>query len=537
MQNNSNNKIDLSDDQQKVYNDLINFLKGPKKEIILIGYAGTGKTTLVAKLINDIIKTKLCKKIVVAAPTHKAVNIAKSKLFSDINSGDELSKNINIMTIHRLLNYQSMIDENGKKYFGKSNNDPNWSIYDLLVVDECSMLTNQIISDIESQLANELNAKIKIIYVGDPAQLPPVNQSDSRIFKRKIPSSSLDQIIRTKNQEIMNLSNDHRTWIFSQKNSDIPHVENYISNNIQVYSAQNNELNKWLDKFVIASKSQSTKTYDNSNIILTWTNAKCDKYNQYVRENLFNKKKLNLYEIGEILIFDDFHRIEIKVEENLDDNVDPIEKKKDYFSFYTSDQIKLISIEEIKFTFEPIKFKINKDVPQNINDEFKKKINILNKKLDITIDVLSMEIKKIAEIKMDEASAPLYSILSLCPKSRPILKKLSDDFDLIINEIKINSYKLISDIKKITNMKKCDYQAEIEKKINKLYKDWQSHVLDRFAELNYGYCITVHKSQGSTFDNVYIDISDILDNRNLSETSKCIYTAITRAAETLNLHI
>ena len=45
----------------------------------------------------------------------------------------------------------------------------------------------------------------------------------------------------------------------------------------------------------------------------------------------------------------------------------------------------------------------------------------------------------------------------------------------------------------------------IDKKINRIWKDWQGNVIDRFAQLNYGYSITVHKSQGSTFKNVFID--------------------------------
>ena len=77
----TNEEILLTKEQEIVYNSLVEFVKSDKsKELLLIGYAGTGKTTLVAKFINDLIKTKLCKKIVMAAPTHKAVNIAKSKL-------------------------------------------------------------------------------------------------------------------------------------------------------------------------------------------------------------------------------------------------------------------------------------------------------------------------------------------------------------------------------------------------------------------------------------------------------------------------
>ena len=85
-------EISLTKEQEKIYDSMLEFVKSDKlKELLLIGYAGTGKTTLVAKFINDLIKTKSCIKIVMAAPTHKAVNIAKSKLFLASNSEKSMS--------------------------------------------------------------------------------------------------------------------------------------------------------------------------------------------------------------------------------------------------------------------------------------------------------------------------------------------------------------------------------------------------------------------------------------------------------------
>jgi replication-associated recombination protein RarA len=126
--------IILQDEQIKVYEKLHQFLKNDKlKEIILIGYAGTGKTTMITKFLNDIISNNIINKIVIAAPTHKAVNIVKSKLFDNFED-EHLLQKINIMTIHRLLNYQSYIDSNGKKYCATSQNILNWNIYKLIVI-------------------------------------------------------------------------------------------------------------------------------------------------------------------------------------------------------------------------------------------------------------------------------------------------------------------------------------------------------------------------------------------------------------------
>lgn len=281
-------ELTLTKEQQKVYNSMIDFIKSNKdKELLLLGSAGTGKTTLISKFINDIIKTKLCSRIVIAAPTHKSVNICKSRLFAS-NSSSTLSENINIMTVHRLLNYQNFIDSTGEVYYGKGTSDSNWTIYNLVVIDECSMLNNQIIDDIDHELKKEKNAKIKILYTGDFAQLPPVNQSESNIFSKNIKKLTLDKIIRTNSNNIMQLSTSHRKWITSNKDDDMPYLRDYEDERIILH--QSEQVNKWLDKFVSVIKNQDGNSGTNdpnnleNNVILSWTNKKCSKYNDYVRQ-------------------------------------------------------------------------------------------------------------------------------------------------------------------------------------------------------------------------------------------------------------
>jgi len=164
--------IILNEEQNNVYNNLLKFLHSDESEVLLIGYAGTGKTTLITKFINDIINNRLVKRIAVAAPTHKAVGIIKNKLYGNIydkENSKNLMKYVEILTIHRLLNYQNYIDNNGNSYFAKSLVDTNWDIYNLIVIDECSMLNNQIINDIILELQNnyeenkQKNNKLKII--------------------------------------------------------------------------------------------------------------------------------------------------------------------------------------------------------------------------------------------------------------------------------------------------------------------------------------------------------------------------------------
>ena len=147
-----------------------------------------------------------------------------------------------------------------------------------------------------------------------------------------------------------------------------------------------------------------------------------------------------------------------------------------------------------------------------------------------------MKIQKIIDIMENNMIIPDYEIISIHPDSEKLYNNILEEFEKNITKLKSSCYNIINNLKN-DNMVKCDLQAEVEKKINRLYRDWQTNVIDCFAQLNYGYCITVHKSQGSTFQNVFIDINDILDNNNISETSKCLYTSITRSSKTLRLLI
>ena len=143
--------IILSSEQSKVNKELESYIFNDtiNREIILIGYAGTGKTTLITKFLSDMIYNKKCKRIAIAAPTHKAVNIIKNKLYNNLKEVKCINKYVEITTIHRLLNYQNYINSSGERYFARGKSDPLWKIYDIIIIDECSMLSDQIIDDMQ----------------------------------------------------------------------------------------------------------------------------------------------------------------------------------------------------------------------------------------------------------------------------------------------------------------------------------------------------------------------------------------------------
>jgi ATP-dependent exoDNAse (exonuclease V) alpha subunit len=71
--------------------------------------------------------------------------------------------------------------------------------------------------------------------------------------------------------------------------------------------------------------------------------------------------------------------------------------------------------------------------------------------------------------------------------------------------------------------------------IRKLWKEFNSKFVDTFAKVNMSYAMTTHKSQGSTFHNVFIDMIDILKNFSKIDANRCLYTAISRTANEVHI--
>jgi len=73
--------------------------------------------------------------------------------------------------------------------------------------------------------------------------------------------------------------------------------------------------------------------------------------------------------------------------------------------------------------------------------------------------------------------------------------------------------------------------------MSQMFGHYMSHVItSSYLEIDYGYALTVHKSQGSTYDNVYVEYSNILSNIKDLEKHKLLYTAITRCINKLHVY-
>ena len=59
---------------------------------------------------------------------------------------------------------------------------------------------------------------------------------------------------------------------------------------------------------------------------------------------------------------------------------------------------------------------------------------------------------------------------------------------------------------------------------------------ENFADVKYNHAITVHKSQGSTYNQAIVNVKNLGLNRNKSERKRLLYTAVTRASKLLILY-
>lgn len=156
-------EITLTEEQSNVLHQLHDFATGfmDMDVATISGYAGTGKTTVVSKLV-----AALDAKVLVSAPTNKAVDVLAGK----IPSGTYEAK-----TIHAALGLRPRKQIDGKTKFVRDENVKcTLHEYDIAIIDEASMVSDEMLRLILKHRRN-----CKILFVGDPAQLPPVDDSNT----------------------------------------------------------------------------------------------------------------------------------------------------------------------------------------------------------------------------------------------------------------------------------------------------------------------------------------------------------------------
>ena len=143
------------------------------KMVLLDGYTGTGKTYLVNRLVEYISLVEPSFKVAMTAPTNKAVG--------ELKKHSECQVPLTFCTLHSFLGLKEITDKwTGKKSFGPDlySGIKDSSSVKLLILDETSQLQKGLFKYLEVHVASGL----KILFMGDDKQIPPVGEVQSIPF-------------------------------------------------------------------------------------------------------------------------------------------------------------------------------------------------------------------------------------------------------------------------------------------------------------------------------------------------------------------
>ena len=163
---------------------------------VLKGYAGTGKTTIISTLVNYLQKAD--KKYVLLAPTGRA-----AKVISNYSQKPAF-------TIHKRIYFPKKSKSGGVSFTLQPNKFKNT----IFIVDESSMISDSyqetklyengsLLDDLMFYI--DAGQNCKIIFIGDTAQLPPVNMEVSPAlnnetlslhFNKEVYGIELDEVMR-----------------------------------------------------------------------------------------------------------------------------------------------------------------------------------------------------------------------------------------------------------------------------------------------------------------------------------------------------
>ena len=280
--------MELTNQQNKVFEQIKAFLNSDASVFILRGYAGTGKTTMV-KVIADYIEQT--RQLVMMAPTGRAARVLAMK------TGHTAT------TIHKAIYSKAHVEPKKVKNIAESefkfvfsiNNSENGGNI-VAIVDEASMVcsrkiehelfmfgTDNLMEDLLTFVRPNFGGKV--IFVGDPAQLPPVGESVSNALRAeyfkekglKVIEAELTEVLRQKDDSVILknammirdlLKKDKRNqFVFEEQKDDVETVPS----------------EQFLDKYLNYRKESGK----HDSVIICYSNKSANRYNRDIRKSLY----------------------------------------------------------------------------------------------------------------------------------------------------------------------------------------------------------------------------------------------------------
>ena len=526
MKDPNKTELILTNSQKEAYDNIIQFLNSNDIIIVLKGCAGTGKTTLMKYIIKYISNNfiDMFNQICCITPTHKAKNVLNKIIDNN---------NVNVITIASYLGKIRDKSYIGEKKFVDSGNKKN---YKYLILDELSMVSDKDTREILSYIIN--NNK-KLIAIGDNYQIPSISQKYT-IDKKLNCLTKPDNYLFNSSYIVNELTEITR----QKKNSPILDIASYIRNNINTVI----DLKELIDPQNILTSNEAYKIFNPSDSkIIAYTNMAVRKHNLSVRNTLgYNEK----FVINDILMgYNNVGYPKIIIENGHEYMITICDKTYIYIKPYIvfgyklelfscvfnnkQDPIFIIDIKNTKnldfINMLAEKASILNSNGYNIND-YKEYYKYKNKVVFME-DVYLYDGKYYSENELVELHPLLFTNLN----------EIINIDKLTINE-ECEKVKLIREV----------YGDLIEKRLKDYITLLDTETLaSKYKviekDIYYGYSITAHKSQGSTYKTVFLDNNDfqkitnkwnktynMFENR-IKEANQLKYVACTGSSHNLYL--
>lgn len=473
------NSIKLNDKQLEFMYSIAPMLVNPSDRvgcIVLDAPAGTGKTFLV-RLLRKFINKSPDELIYILAPTNKACSLIEGA-----------------KTIHSFMGSTIEYDEDGSQLFNLHKN--NIIKNAIIICDECSMINHNMFENFI-----ELSASNFIIFTGDTNQIPPVKEHHSPVFNAKFPTYSLTESMR---------STDSRVGYYNTRFMKAIHSH----------------------EVVFVDKVRPTQVYDyfktkEDNIVLVWTNQRVREWNTNIRRELFQKHQiLDEYYVKEQLVFSGYR------------NVGKECILHEYPSEHEYDPYVMDIIKDLNPTRTHFPTSVYTD-DEGVEKTYVRKEN--------NIQYYSNDVITIHHIQTIRLNIPFF----VCPhqdrvntKRKFVIKKCDQCKLKGLRSLSKNiSYYCIVSTDGSVWYVPYDGSKDQVNELLQYYKKfilaqpyktrtfyWRSYYLLQnrlLPALNYVYASTVHKSQGSQWKNVFVDIDNI--RRASYIKNRLTYTAVSRA--------
>jgi exodeoxyribonuclease-5 len=413
---------DLTEHQQEAFRQIYERLDDGSRYTSLRGYAGTGKTYLVGRLIDQFEAED--ETVTACAPTHKAAHVLDSKIGS---------RTVHTQTLHSLLGLKLVPDHEGSYKLEPDDDRPELP-EGVVIVDEASMIGKE-----EWHFIEKTPFFVRWLFVGDPAQLPPVGEKGSPVFN--ISGPMLEEVHRQgKKNPILRLATQVR-----QAEPFDP--ENRFEDGRGVATTESRR--HFRESALRAFASEAFEKNATSVRILAYRNRTVRRYNRRVRAALYGDDAPR-FEEGEWLVARQTWM-------------------QDGIPYLTSSEEMRVedAAEDTLRADDGTSWKVWTLKVRGVRDGWKRPISVLH-----------------------EDDRPRY-------------------------EDKLDSLR--------------DEALNAPEKWPSFYD-----LKERFAQVDYAYATTVHKSQGSTFDTVFVDHRDLQACRG-PEKRALLYVAVTRPERRLAL--